>query len=165
MEILRIPHERVAVLIGSGGETKRAIEKATGIKLAVSEEGEVEIESADALAEWRARDVVKAIGRGFNPRIALKLLREDMYLEIVSLRDLLPTKKAIERQRGRVIGEGGKAWLTIEELSGANISVYGDTIAFIGSHEAIVAAKEAVLEIVGGRRHAAAFRQLARRKG
>jgi len=71
-EFVRIPKERVAVLIGKKGKTKREIEERTGTRIEVdSETGEVFITSTektrDPLAVWKARDVVLAIGRGFSP--------------------------------------------------------------------------------------------------
>ena len=164
MDILKIPHDRVAVLIGSGGETKRLIEEKAGIKLKISEEGEVEISGEDSFNEWRARDVIKAIGRGFNPKIALKLLNEDIHFELIDLDDILQSDKAKKRQKARIIGEDGRAWQTIEELSNAKVSVYGDTVAFIGTHEQIAAAKDAVLDLVRGARHRTAFIKLVKRR-
>ena len=65
---VKIPKERVAVLIGIKGETKRQIEQATQVKMDIdSEEGDVVITGDDGLALFSAREVIKAIGRGFNP--------------------------------------------------------------------------------------------------
>ena len=41
-EELKIPKDRVAVLIGKKGETKRAIQSRTKTKIRVSKEGDVE---------------------------------------------------------------------------------------------------------------------------
>ena len=74
----KIPKERIAVLIGKDGITKKHIESATKIKLKIdSKEGDVFLEGEDALGLYSAREVVKAIGRGFNPEIALLLLKQD----------------------------------------------------------------------------------------
>jgi Predicted RNA-binding protein (contains KH domains) len=54
----------------------------------------------DPLAVWKARFMVKAIGRGFNPEIALKLTDDDVMLEIINLPDYVgKSKKAILRQK------------------------------------------------------------------
>ena len=75
---LRIPKERVAVLIGKKGETKRLIEHETKTKIQVnSEEGTVSLGGEDALLLYLAREIVRAIGRGFNPEVALLLLKQD----------------------------------------------------------------------------------------
>ena len=69
---LKIPKERVAVLIGKKGEIKKQIEQATNTKLKIdSKEGDVEISGEDALKLYATREIIRAIGRGFNPEIAM----------------------------------------------------------------------------------------------
>ena len=82
---LKIPKERVAVLIGQKGVTKRIVERETSTKLDIdSEEGDVVVSGSDALKLFVAREVVTAIGRGFNPDIALKLLKVDYVFELIN---------------------------------------------------------------------------------
>ena len=53
---LRIPKERVAVLIGKKGEIKKQIEEATNTKIKIdSNEGDVFISSKDALKVYTAK--------------------------------------------------------------------------------------------------------------
>ena len=62
-EDLKIPKDRVAVLIGSGGATKRDLEKKTECRINVdSAEGLVEISGHDALRLFDCKDIVLAIG-------------------------------------------------------------------------------------------------------
>ncbi|MEK6976777.1 MAG: KH domain-containing protein, partial [Candidatus Hydrothermarchaeota archaeon] len=65
MEYVRIPLNRVAVLIGKDGGTKQEIEKRLGVVLVIdAKEGVVTIENRgeDGLAEWKGRALVKAVG-------------------------------------------------------------------------------------------------------
>lgn len=39
----------------------------------------------DPLGVWNANHIVKAVARGFNPEVALKLVNDDIYLEVISL--------------------------------------------------------------------------------
>jgi len=72
MEQLKIPKERISVLIGVKGSIKRKIQRMTKTRLIVnSEEGDIFIEG-DSLDVFNCLNVVKAIARGFNPDIALK---------------------------------------------------------------------------------------------
>ena len=81
-ELIKIPEDRIAVLVGTKGVTKRKIQKLSDTKITVnSEEGEVKVEGDDSLKVLMARDIVKAVGRGFNPEIAVKLLEDDNILE------------------------------------------------------------------------------------
>ena len=77
-EYLKIPRERVGVVIGKNGITKDEIENLTKTEIIVdSEAGTVAIspteETEDPLSVWKARYIVKAIGRGFNPKYRLNL--------------------------------------------------------------------------------------------
>ncbi len=162
---LRIPKERVAVLIGKKGETKRAIEHETKTKLQVnSEEGEIKITGKDALLLYLAREIIRAIGRGFNPEIARQLLKSDYAFEIISIQDYAKTQNDLERLRGRVIGEGGKSRRVIEELTKTTICVYGKTVGIIGSAETITDARRAVESLLSGSPHPHVYRWLERRK-
>ena len=69
---LKIPKERVAVVIGKGGDVKKTIESSTKTDIEIeSSTGDVFIYGSDALGMFTAREVVKAIGRGFNPEYVL----------------------------------------------------------------------------------------------
>ena len=71
MQELSIPKLRIAVLIGTKGVTKKKIEKVTKTQISISKEGDVLIEG-DSLDCFFAEKVVKAVGRGFNPEVALQ---------------------------------------------------------------------------------------------
>jgi len=162
---LRIPKERVAVLIGKKGEMKRAIEHETKTKIEVSsEEGEIRIKGKDALLLYLAREVIRAIGRGFNPDIAQQLLKADYAFELVSIQEYARRATDMERLRGRVIGEGGKSRRTIEDLTQTTVCVFGKTIGIIGPAEYIGDARRAVESLLAGSPHAHVYRWLERRR-
>jgi ribosomal RNA assembly protein len=77
--MLRIPKDRVGVLIGQNGKTKDDIETKTKTRLNITKEGEVTIEGS-SFESWIAKQIVKAIGRGFSPANALLLLKDDYSL-------------------------------------------------------------------------------------
>jgi ribosomal RNA assembly protein len=164
---LRIPDERVGVLIGPGGSTKREIERRTGSELSIEpDEGEVEVSSpddTDPIGLLKARDIVLAIARGFSPERAYRLLREDTYLGIVDIKEATGKKRkdAIRRIRSRVIGTGGRARERIEELSGCSVSVQGSTVALIGQEGQLERATRAVQLLLRGSEHSTVFRMLA----
>ncbi len=164
MELVKIPFERVAILVGSNGEVKKRIEKKFKVKLQISREGDVEITCSgdDVYVEWRVKDVVKAIGRGFAPDKAFKLFSEDYYFKLIDLGDLFNSEKDIHRYKGRVIGENGKARVIIEETSGADVCVYGDTVGIIGLLDEVNLAFEAVLALLQGASHQRVFKLLER---
>ena len=113
-DYLKIPQNRVGALIGSNGKVKKSIENATGTMLDIdSDDGTVYItpreDMEDPLGVWNANHIVKAVARGFNPEIALKLVSDDIYLEVLSLPLYIgKSKKALARYKGRIIGQDGK---------------------------------------------------------
>lgn len=163
IEYLKIPRERVGVVIGKQGIIKEEIEKATQTKIEIdSETGSVSIdpteEATDPLSVWKARYIVKAIGRGFNPEIALKLTSDEMILDIINLPDYVgKSKKAILRQKGRIIGKDGRTRDIISEMAEVDVSVYGKTVSLIGDMERIQVAREAVDMILHGARHKSVY--------
>jgi ribosomal RNA assembly protein len=162
---LKIPKERIAVLIGTKGETKKHIEAITKTKIDVdSKEGEVLIKGKDALGMYSAKEVVRAIGRGFNPEIAQLLVKQDYVFELLSLSDFAKSKNDEKRLKGRVIGEKGKSRSTIEELTGAYISVYGKTIAIIGEINSVGLARRAVESLLSGSPHANVYKWLEKQR-
>lgn len=162
---LKIPQERVGVLIGEKGKTKKEIEGQTQTKLNVTKEGEVTLTGSEALLLYTTREIVQAIGRGFNPQIALLLLKTDYSLEIINIKDFAgKSKKRIEGLRGRVIGEGGRARKEIERLTETFISVYGKTIGIIGEVSDVAKAMEAVKMLLQGSRHGTVYSFLERKK-
>ena len=107
---LKIPKERIAVLIGKNGEIKKQIEEATKTKLEIdSKEGDVFITGKDGLAIFSAKQIVRAVARGFNPEIAMLLLKHDYSLEIVEMNQFVKSKNSMIRLKGRVIGKEGKS--------------------------------------------------------
>lgn len=168
MKHFRLPKERVGVAVGPGGRIKREIERKTGTKLTFdSETGEVVIELVgdDPLGLLCARDVLNAIARGFSPERAFRLFDEDMYFEVIDISDYVgDSEKVLVRFKGRVIGEAGKTRRIIEETTGAYVSVYGRTIAFIGTAEQLAVAREAVGMLLGGAPHSAVYGFLERKR-
>jgi ribosomal RNA assembly protein len=167
--IVRIPGERVGVLIGKGGETKELIEGRTGVKLTIdSEEGDVEIDHSHAQDPSMAMvvsSVVTAIGRGFSPSKALKLLENDCYLEILDIRDYVGKKvEHVERMRARVIGTHGKTREIFEQLTGADISIYGNTVAIIGTTVQLDVARRGMDMLLSGSEHASVYHFLEGRR-
>ena len=78
-------------------------------------------------------EIITAIGRGFSPERALTLIQGENALHIIDLREFTGKSSSnIERIKGRIIGEGGKARRNMENLTGALISVYGKTVSIIG---------------------------------
>lgn len=153
---IKIPEERVGVLIGPGGAIKNLIEEKTKSKLEVdSESGTVAVVSTeDPLQAMRIMDLVKAIGRGFSPERALPILDDEMLmLDVMDLSKMVGTQSDMARMKGRIIGKDGKSREIMERLSGAKVSVYGKTVALLGYPEQIRIARSAIEMLLEGAPH------------
>ena len=159
---LKIPKERIAVLIGTKAETKREIEKKTNTELEISsEDGSVLIKGEDSLNVYLTKFIIQAIARGFNPELALTLLDEDYCLEIINIKDYCGnSKKKLTRLKSRLIGTGGNARKNIEKMTNTNICVYGKTISILGELNKVLIAKEAVICLLKGAPHGNAYKHI-----
>ncbi|MFH0748626.1 MAG: KH domain-containing protein [Candidatus Bathyarchaeota archaeon] len=164
---IKIPVERVGVLIGSEGQVKEGIEKKLGLKIIIdSQTGDVSLVSmgADPSLLLRARDIVLAVGRGFSPEKAIRLLDEDFNLCIIDLREIFRTISDIQRVKSRIIGKNGKTRRILEEETGTRLSIYGHTIGIIGDIEHLYVAREAVQMLIRGSLHSTVYRYLNRKR-
>ena len=168
---VRIPKERVGVLVGADGKVKRHIEEKLGVKLEVeSEAGGVTAtlneNATDPSLLFRAKDVVTAIGRGFAPEHALRLIRdEDAIFDLMDLRDTFGRSESdIKRVKGRIIGMNGKTRRLIEELSNADVVVFGHTVGIIGTFEQVNIARSAVQMLIDGSQHHTVYKFLQRKR-
>ncbi len=165
-----IPLDRLGVLIGKEGSTKSKIEQAFKVQLIIeSENGIVDIVPAvasdDPTTILRARDVVIAIARGFSPQRALKLIDDDIVLDVIDLRETFGrNERDIARLKGRVIGREGKIRRLIEEMTNAQVSVYGHTISMLGEFETVTAAREAIELLLKGKQHSTVYKLLRKIK-
>jgi len=164
----RIPAERLGVLIGPDGATKKRLQQSTGTQIEIdSATGEVTIDESgatDPVLALKARDIVQAVARGFSEERAFRLLDEDAYIEILDIKDFAHSKNRITQIRARLIGTRGKTRRIIEELTGVDVSVWGHTAALIGGPFEMGIAREAVIMLLRGSEHKTVYRFLERKR-
>lgn len=163
MIVLRIPQDRVGVIIGPGAATKKMLQERSGLSIEVdSESQEVtiddKVQGADPLMVLKMRDIVRAIGRGFSPDHASRLFSDDAYFELLDMHDYVGKNKGRMRQvAARIIGSEGKTRRIIEEQTGCDLIIYGHTVGIIGELEELGNAKKAVDMILRGAEHATVY--------
>ncbi len=165
MPSVKIPKNRIGVLIGKDGEVKSEIEEKSGARLDInSKTGQVEIDTRDIddpILSLKIEDVVRAVGRGFNPNKAIKILNDEIDLELLDIRDWVgKSSNAVHRMRGRVIGRDGRTRELIEELTETYVSVKGNTVGIIGSDFKLNIARRAIEMILEGKEHATVYKYL-----
>ena len=160
---IRVPRDRLAVLIGRNGDTKRELEEKAGIALEIdSREGDVTvIQKGDPLKAALSISVIQAIARGFSPHKAFFLFEENSLLIVISLREFAkPGSHRIAEIKGRIIGTGGKTRKVMEELTNTSISVYGDTVSVMGDYVSVEYAREALTMLINGSRQRTVYTYL-----
>jgi len=168
---VRIPKERVGVLVGPDGKVKTYIEEKLTVELQIdSEQGDVTIllasNASDPSLIFRAKDVVTAIGRGFAPEHAFRLVRdEEAVFDFIDLRAIFGRSESdIKRVKGRIIGMDGKTRRIIEELTSADVVVYGHTVGIIGTFDQASVARGAIQMLIDGSQHHTVYRFLANKR-
>ena len=168
---VKVPRERIGALVGPDGRVKAKIEEKLSVGLRIdSQSGDIQIilvpTAQDPTVLFRAKEVVMAIGRGFSPEHAFRLLRDDeTMLEVIDLRETVGRSQSdMQRLKGRVIGKEGKTRRIIEEMTEADISVYGHTISIIGEIDQVAIAKEAVRMLIRGSLHGTVYRFLHKKR-
>jgi ribosomal RNA assembly protein len=166
MQHVKVPQDRIGVLIGEGGETMREIERRAEVRLDIdSESGSVAIESVgDPVTGLVAPDVVRAVGRGFKPETALSLLDDEMRMfDLIDIDAVSRNKKDLQRNKGRLIGENGRTRELMEELTGADVVIYGSTLGIVGQPDEVEAVRRASEMLLDGAPHGAVYSFLERK--
>ena len=159
MELLaRVPKNRIAVLIGKGGQTRKMLEEASGAKLDIdSKTGEVMAEweeEPDPVVRMKMPDVVLAIGRGLAPSRAVQLIEDDIFLRMYDIREWVGRQpNQTRRMRSRLIGRNGRIRSLIEEISYCEMAIHGSTVLVIGDQDGVALAAPAIEGILRGSEH------------
>ncbi|RLE66679.1 MAG: RNA-processing protein [Thermoprotei archaeon] len=167
--IVPVPKERLGVIIGKSGATRRKIEDLCNVKLWIdSANNEVVImprnEKTTIADMMKAKNILQAIALGFNSKTAFSLLDEMVILEYIDLGEVARNKADLKRIKGRIIGEEGKARRMIEELSGAKLVIGEKHVGIIGDYEQVRIAREAVEMLISGRQHKTVYDFLRRQR-
>ncbi len=155
--------ERIAMVIGHNGETKRDLEDKSRVRLEIdSKLGEIAIDDRnvdDPLRVLKLENIILAIGRGFSPEHAVKLLNDNTDLFIFDIHDYVSKKEShVRRLKSRIIGTEGKTKRILEGLTDSYISVYGHTVSIITDFVSMNIAKRAIDKLLSGSKHATVYR-------
>ncbi|MGC8669660.1 MAG: KH domain-containing protein [Candidatus Micrarchaeia archaeon] len=157
MQNVLIPEERLKLLKKDSHIIKR-IEEISSCRISFKDNN-IEI-SGDPFWEFSAKNILFAFGRGFDINDALLLANDNEYFTYIDLGQYFSSDKRIHQVKARIIGKEGKVKGNIESISKAKISVYGDTVSFIGTEEEINEAQTCVIALIEGESHRSAYRKM-----
>jgi ribosomal RNA assembly protein len=162
IDLITIPEERLKIL-RINKKWLEQFKKLSDVKIVVKDE--IAIEGEDPISVMRAKEVIRAFGRGFDFDTALNLLDEEYVLVTIEVTEF--SGKSRKRQvvlKGRVIGTKGKMKKMIEKYTDVKIAVYGKTISIIGRWNDVAVAREAIEMLLNGAEHSTVYRFLEKHK-
>lgn len=158
MQQLFITQERLKALKKDKGIIG-SVEKACNCKIKLVDDS-LEIHCENGYDEFVAKNIMFAFGRGFDIHTAMMLTNDEYYFASIDLGQIFGNSNRLQQVRSRIIGEEGKSKKYIESVSGAKLSVYGETVSFIGSSTQINEAETAVNALIEGGTHKMAYARM-----
>lgn len=159
--VVAIPRVRFEKLKNSP-KARFIFEDRCRVKISFEDDHSITIDG-DSTEVFFAKDVIAAYGRGFCVKDCLTLLREGNSLMLLDLKRWQTSKNALTRIKSRLIGEGGKARMTLEQLTGCKLSIRGRKVAAIGDYDDIAAVTDAIIKLIEGKKHSTVYASLERR--
>lgn len=87
-----------------------------------------------------------------------------MLFDLVDIDAAARNKNDLQRQKGRLIGENGRTRQLMEELTGADVVIYGTTLGIIGQPQQVEAVRSAAEMLLDGAPHGAVYSFLERKR-
>jgi len=133
------------------------IENKIKIKISFGK-GNVNLEGS-AFDEFLVEKIIRAVDFGFHVEDALLLRDENFIIEFLDVKEYT-YRKNLKEVRARLIGTGGKARKTIENLTGAIIVVHNNKVGIIVDNFHLDSVTQAVQSLIHGARHGNVFAYL-----
>jgi ribosomal RNA assembly protein len=148
------------VIVENMGKVRRAvpgIENKVKVKIGFGKDS-VSVKGSE-LNEYLVERIIQAIDFGFMTDDALLLLNEDFVLEFVEVKEHT-RRKNLKDVRARIIGTGGKARKTIENLTGAEIVINGNSVGVIVDSDHMEMVVQGIESLIQGAKHGNVFAYL-----
>ena len=94
----------------------------------------------------KARDVLKLLSRSLPIHQAVRVLEDEVYCDVVKIKNLVRSKERFVKRRQRLIGPNGCTLKAIELVTDCYVLVQGNTVSAIGSLKGIKAVRRIVEE-------------------
>lgn len=156
MKHVQLPDERWSVL--SDAETIEQIERRTGAEISLDDELKIaRVRHDNSIDELTATDVIEAAACGFQPHVALRLLKPGTDFVEIDIKSHTRNKKALHRQKGRLIGKNGRTKQLIQELAGVQMTIQQRRVFLLGDMAGVTTAREAIERLISGAPHSSVY--------
>ncbi|MCE4608108.1 MAG: KH domain-containing protein [Caldisphaeraceae archaeon] len=162
----QIPVENYQRIASELEKLKELIKKDYGVSITLDDENSIAIikpvsESASPADLMKVKDLIAALSIGFTEEEAMELLRSENILITIDIKSRLGnSKNHVRRILGRIIGEGGRAKRTLEEITGTRIHIGNHAIGIIGDYDRSIIAQYGIDMLIEGKMHGTVYRKL-----
>lgn len=102
----------------------------------------------DPYAIIKARDIIKCLARSVPYQIALTLLEDEVYCNIVKIKSFVRDKQVFVKRRQRLVGPDGATLKALEILTECYMLVQGNTVTLIGHYSKLKVAQRVVEQVM-----------------
>lgn len=113
----------------------------------------------NALDEYNALNVIKAISAGFDFKTALLLQNEECMIEEIKIKYYVKPSR-LKQVKARIIGTEGRALKTISLLSECFLKLSDNSVFIIGNAEDVKIARNALISLIKGSKHSNLYAKL-----
>ena len=102
----------------------------------------------DPYAIIKARDIIKLLARSVPYQVALRLLDENTYCDIIKIKSFCRNKEKFVKRRQRLIGPNGDTLKALEILTECYIMVQGSTVSVIGHYKRMKVVRRVIEDVM-----------------
>jgi len=100
----------------------------------------------DPFIIMKARDLIKLLARSIPVQQAMKILEDEMYCDIIKIKNLVRNKERFAKRRQRLIGPNGATLKAIELVTDCYVMVQGNTVSVMGNITGLKRVRNVVLD-------------------